>query len=301
MILRKSSFDEKNFDVLEFCVRDAEIIEIPSFVKTIGAYAFNRCVDIIGFDISEDSQLQSIEDSAFANSSMNSFYFPSNLCNLSKKWCCNAQALTKVQISPDNKHYKRLPDSDLILGKSSIENDNFDVIVFAHRLIEKIEIPSEIKKIGPYAFQRCDDLKKVIIPENSQLTVIGNNAFSFTSIEILNLPLHITEIGENAFFFSKKLKKVEIPINSDLKIISKGAFANTSIQCFTVPRHVTKICVEAFSLCSKLQKIRFHEDSELQIIDNCAFRLSSIQSFIVPKHVKKIHIYAFLSCEFLQI
>lgn len=62
-----------------------------------------------------------------------------------------------------------MKENKYLLGKSDPNNDEFDILLFASRDIEKISIPSNIRIISSYAFNYCLSLKKVEIPLNSNL------------------------------------------------------------------------------------------------------------------------------------
>lgn len=80
---------------------------------------------------------------------------------------------------------------------------------FADLSISEITIPASVTKIGIYAFSNCFSLATVNFAEDSQLTTIGDKAFSLIDNEkkniigILNsfstLPASVTKIGGNAF------------------------------------------------------------------------------------------------------
>ena len=61
-----------------------------------------------------------------------------------------------------------MKDDQLLLGKSDPKSDKFDVLHFAVRDLTTAHIPSNIIVISPCAFQGCQKLDKVEIPENSE-------------------------------------------------------------------------------------------------------------------------------------
>lgn len=85
-----------------------------------------------------------------------------------------------------------------------MKSDNYDVLLFAQKLlnaitisptvkiiasfafqgsnIKKISIPPKIKQIGEFAFQHCHKLRYVDIPKNSELEMMKGNSFCFSSI-----------------------------------------------------------------------------------------------------------------------
>lgn len=74
------------------------------------------------------------------------------------------------------------------LGKSDPKNDNFDVLLLAFPDFKDGLIPSFVKVISSYSFEKCEDLREVKFSEDSQLKIIESNAFNGTSIESLMIP-----------------------------------------------------------------------------------------------------------------
>ena len=65
--------------------------------------------------------------------------------------------------------------------------------------IEEIIIPASVKKIERYAFFQCKQLKKFIVPANSELESIGEYALYYTSLETIKIPQNC-EVKSNALF-----------------------------------------------------------------------------------------------------
>ena len=84
-------------------------------------------------------------------------------------------------------------------------------------------IPADntIKKIGKLAFNGCQALKNIQIPEG--VTELGYIAFAFTSIEEIVIPQSVTEISPLCFALNPQLKTVTIK-GKNTKI-GKMAFA----------------------------------------------------------------------------
>ena len=137
----------------EICIPRSINHESQEFViKSIKEGAFrNSRFESLCF--SPDSELQVIEKSAFASSSLKNLFIPSTVNELKEGWCRRTFNLVNVTVDERNPYFKNSEEnSKLILGKSDTKSDNFDVIVFASRGIEDITIPSNIKIIGPFSF-----------------------------------------------------------------------------------------------------------------------------------------------------
>ncbi|KAK8892239.1 hypothetical protein M9Y10_029462 [Tritrichomonas musculus] len=283
LIIGKSDTKSDTFDVLVFVSRDSkkatippgvkrvssysfslssiEKVTFPSSVIEIGEFAFFNCFNLVQIEFAGDSKLETIESNAFFNSSIEELNFPASLSVLKNGWCNMAKKLKKVTIDSKNPNFKN--NDKLIIGKSDIKSDIFDVLEFASRDVKTVTIPSKIEKISPYSFQ-------------------------FSSIEKVIISPSVTVIGEFSFSNCLKLADVEIPPDSQLEVIQNNAFHISHIKRIFIPRRVRKICESAFDCCLQLEKIEFAEDSNLCTIENSAFSGTIIESINVPKNVSEL-------------
>lgn len=128
--------------------------------------------------------------------------------------------LTKIDISPDN-HYYKIYEDKFIIGKSMVETENFDNLVFAVKNIKKATIPYFIKHICSCAFQFCTELSTIDIMHNSMLQTIDRSAFSYSAIKSISIPSQVTRIGEDAFFSCSLLQIIEFDNNADMDSFCK--------------------------------------------------------------------------------
>ena len=101
--------------------------------------------------ISENSSITSIPNFLFEQSTIQEIHLPSSIKKLDKYWCFCAPNLTNITISPNNSHFG-IHDRNIIIGRETDEDENFNIIYFASRDIEKIVIPSTIKRINSCCF-----------------------------------------------------------------------------------------------------------------------------------------------------
>ena len=175
--------------------------------------------------------------------------------------------------------------------------------------IKKAVLPHGLLNISPSAFEDCDNLTSINIPDT--VTSIGDNAFiGCKSLTAIKIPNSITSIGNSAFDECDNLKSIELP-NSVISI-GERAFAwcglltalnvakgnpnycsengvlfnkdkTTLIQypackddkTYSIPDSVTSISIKAFNNCWKLKEI------------------------IIPDRVESIGEYAFYNCNAL--
>lgn len=125
-------------------------------------------------------------------------------------------------------------DDNFLIGKSDINQQHYDVLIFASRNTITANIPHFIEIIAPYAFYNCKNLHQVIFSEHSKLRSIEKEAFSHSSIQNISIPPHLTKIGEGAFSYST-IKQMIVTIDSELRTIEKNSFFFSSLQSFSIP------------------------------------------------------------------
>lgn len=266
-IIGKKTIESPNYEILVFCIRNIDRkATIPNFIKEIESHAFDKCNNLQKVEFSNYSEIETIHKEAFFDSSIESLTIPASLVDLKEGWCSGANNLTTISVDPKNKRYSFF-DEKFIIGKSSIEQENFDVLVFCIRNIQTVIIPSFIKIIGPYAFEMCKKLKKVDFEIDSKLEIIEKFAFSCSSIEKFFIPPCLKKIGVSAFSVCENLHYLSIPSNSELNTIDENAFWTSSIKSFVIPSHISNINETSFVWCFELEIVEIDENSEINCIN----------------------------------
>ena len=93
--------------------------------------------------------------------------------------------------------------------------------------VTSLTLPSRLETIAKYAFQHCDNLKSITIPEG--VTKIDYGAFGFCSkISSLTIPNSVREIGELAFAHAYMLR--DVVIGSGVTKIANNAFSHNDMN-----------------------------------------------------------------------
>ena len=184
-----------------------------------------------------------------------------------------------------------------------------DVVVPATITVDGVEYA--VTAIGKQAFQFCDKLTSIVIPEG--VMVIGDEAFVtcpfLTSVEF---PTSLREIGQDAFYASSRLRSVQLP--EGLERIGRGAFHYSGMEEIVIPSTVSKIdggFISGHPLISvELQAVEvtsirvadgnpyFHSTANhAEVIETATGRLvQGTTKSLIPEEVTAIGPYAFFGC-----
>lgn len=204
---------------------------IPVTVTTIGDYAFYGCNNLNGIVFTPESKVSKIGAFAFAKNSNIStdprpLTLPESVTEIGEscfKDCVNMEidiSKTSIVSIPQfifngcvNIHTVTLPKTLKYLeAYAFFENDNLNEIIF---------LGDNLEKIGTGAFQGCNNLHGIDIPEG--IVNIENDTFDGCwNLEKIILPDSVEIIGDNAFKDCKNIKEMVIPPN--VKEISNSSF-----------------------------------------------------------------------------
>ena len=255
-------------------------IIISSSVTTIGCNAFSKCDNLQKNEILENSEI-TFDDESFSESTIETMIINSKKINFNDDWCKETSNLNEIVISPSNKDCI-FADNKLLLCKSDKCSDDYYILLFAPRNIEKAIIPSNITIIANNSFQFCENLRQLDFSEDSKLTALCSCSFQSTFIERIKIPSHVKIIGTSCFSNCQLLRKVEISENSEITSIETEAFSSTPITSFLIPSKVKKIENNSFAHCYSLQIVEISENSQLKMINEFSFSFSKQVLIMIP-------------------
>ena len=233
-------------------------ITIPSGVTSIGSSAFYGCDGLK--NVTLPAGLTSIGSGAFGS--------------------CKSLSLNKY----DNAYY---------LGKT--DNPYFILIRAVDSSVQSCDIHEDTEYIHYEAFEYCDRLTEITIPDGVILEII--ESYSFTnciSLESIVIPENVKYISSSAFENCESLKSVNIP--EGLEFIDRAAFSGCiALSEVTLPDSLEHLGDSSFAYCISLESISLPEN--IISISLCAFQdCVSLKSINIPEGVKTIESFAFYNC-----
>lgn len=276
-------------------------IVIEDGIKTIGENAFALLSNLKTVDLSANTTLTSIGDSAFVYDPIQTLDFGQNASLVS----IGTNAFTSAQISN-----LVLPTSIQTIGEGAFRyNSNLTTVnwgaltnlttigdnSFANDTnLQSATFMGSLKTIGDGAFNTDSALATVNFDNATSLTSIGNEAFEYDGkLVAITLPASLQTIGDYAFAADTQkdsagntiggLTSIDFAPNSQLISIGEGAFVyDTWLTSVTLPDSLQTIGSSAFldntalttiKLPASLQKLgdfAFTYDSNLTSVDMTA-------------------------------
>ncbi len=263
------------------CAKLSEI-KIPESVKTVGDYAFSGCVSLKEIDL---SGAEGIGFAVFEScSSLRKISLPFLEFHLGYLFG-ESDGITNESV----------PDSlkEVALRGGNISERAF----FSCRNIEKISLGALVTEISGGAFEYCEKLQAISIPDS--VSLLGERAFyECTGLKsaIINAP--VVNISEDMFSGCLSLSSIELP--HTLEGIDDRAFYNCKILTeLDFPESLVRIGESAFYACSEIENLNFPDS--LEIIGDGAFKnCPALKNTVIPDGVKTLGFGAFEGCSALE-
>lgn len=254
---------------------------IPSFVKTVGDFAFssNRYIkhltipgnveiikkqafggfsELLTVTFEEPSSTSTIGSGAFGwNPKLQEVTLPSTLTELNLIFT-DCKALETINIAANSKlktikkgvlqtvsnlkHFNFLGACDL----ETIEDGAFQDLKF----LESFAFPKGVKTIGTNAFQRCERMKTATFDDDAVITTIKAGALADCGLTAISIPNSVKTLEKEAF---------------------RGCAALTEVN---LSKNVESISSETFKYCENLTDINVHKENT---------KYSSIDGYLLSK------------------
>lgn len=155
----------------------------------------------------------------------------------------------------------------------------------------EITVPNSVTTIGAYQFYNFTGVTKVNL--HSNITAIGNYAFSKNAFTSFAMPSSVTSVGENAFYGCANLE--QITLSENIEVIERSMFNGcSSLTSISIPSKVKYIKNNAFTGCQNLAEVKINVDSLLQEIGENAFKdCANLTNIVIPTTVLTVGKNAF--------
>lgn len=210
---------------------------IPEGVTTITNGAFAYCTNLKS--VSFPNSLIAINDSSFYGcTGIISVVIPQNVSSFSVGAFKGCTALASLSVVDNNATYHSY-------GNCIIETDSKTLVLG----IKNSTIPSDgsVTIIGDYAFEGCDGLKYVVIPDG--VTTLKGCAFGrCKDLVRVDIPNSVTEIESAVFYKCVSLDCVVLP--EGLTTLNQFVFNECySLTNITIPKSMTNVMYAALRYC----------------------------------------------------
>ena len=200
----------------------------------------------------------------------------------------------------------------MILGKSDLSTDTYDVLIFVRRDATDVKIPSFVRHIDYSCFDGCSRIETLTFGHDSELRSIRKLAFANSSIKKLTIPSKFETFEEGWCEDSTKLNEIIISkenpnfiTDENHFVLGKSSDAKESTVfdiLYFAPRKINKVCIPsfvkhlnsyAFDQCLNIESFEFEENSELVSIGIYCFFECNFTKISFPSSLQIIKSYAF--------
>ncbi|MCK5846489.1 MAG: leucine-rich repeat protein, partial [Bacteroidales bacterium] len=230
-----------------FYNKDLTCVDIPKGITSIGAHAFwgNKLKNI-----KIPPGVTVINEWSFSYNELDSIDISDNVTKIDR-FAFLGNNLKSVNL-PDGVDIKAAAFNDNIINTVNGKNSNgtffkrYNAVISivsyggGNTVIESDIITTEVTSLGNYAFTR-NKLNSVVIPNN--ITSIGEHCFSNNNIKKAVLPINIDEIQKGTFL-DNELTSIEIP--SRVRYIGEYAFSDNELVTIVLPDGIKDIKKWAF-------------------------------------------------------
>ena len=264
--------------------------EVHNVATLTGYYGSDADVEIpatVTIDGTEYT-VTTIGDNAFmGNNSVETINIPATVSGIGYRVFGNCQNLTEINVAGGNTNYV---SEDGVLYSA----DKSTLIAYpAGKDDNKFDVPEDVYYFSDYAFEGCNNLEEVSIPEGNITNINGGLFRDCHNLQTISIPVGVTSINDQAFYNCHNLQTMSIP--AGVTSIGYETFYNCeSLETIAMPG-VTSISGEAFYNCESLKSVTFSGD--IYNIGWSAFSgCASLTEITIPASVSTMGDYVFNGC-----
>ncbi len=322
-------------------------LTVPKSVTRIGEDAFTDCYNMKTLSVNGNSSVDLCYSAFKGCTALSSAELRANRIDLSAKVFEDCENLTDVTISGNQVSFYGNPfvgckslsnlyitDASYQLKDGLIINKSYSRLEAAYpSTVKNVVIPPDVKYIGDYAFEKCENLRQIYLPYTIQ--AIGNRAFAASGLESLDTEdlygftddyvsgsgqfedcqnLQVVRIGKNfkslnpaAFANCNNLTKFQLdPDNAKFSTDGVALFSlDNLVACppglseYSVPEGTERISGYAFCCSGKLKTVNL-PNSLWTIWDDAFSGCTALETIVIPDNVMGIYSGTFNNCTALK-
>ena len=288
-------------------------ITIPDSVETLGEEVLSGAKMT---SVTLSSKLTTIPDRAFNSCpNLREVTIPDSVTKIETYAFNSCSSLTMITIPKNVEYIGKHAFWSSALKEVTIEGNSLteiDDLAFAFcESLKTINIPSSIETIGEQAFQHCGVLRTTGLETGtSNLTSIGEEAFSSIMIKSISIPSTCTDISKNAFTRCSKLQEINVDEENPNYSSEDGILYDKNKETlylypaaktgssYTTPDGLKTIGAYAFEENQRLRDVTITDGVET--IERSAFQGAGVETVIMPDSVTSIGELAFYNSKSLS-
>lgn len=225
--------DVEKIGAYAFANRDAiKVVILPSVLKELSVTAFNHCMGITEYRITDNPLYQAVDGVLFSADKKTLIAYPAGSKTLSYTIPEGTEHIGDYAFS----YSMNLNELNMAKTIKTVGNYGF---YQASAFTTPVVFSDALESLGEYCFSHCMGVEEFNIPANT-ITVIPKGAFEVIdgAYEFV-IPEGVTEIGEEAFRESGYLAYIEIP-STVTKIGDRAFYDMDDLHKLTIPSTVTQ-------------------------------------------------------------
>lgn len=285
------------------------LTDVTVAAQAINAKAFAGCTNLKTVKLEEG--VTTIQGMVFANTQIDTITIPSTLttAGITKDGTVEKGPFAGTMIATVH----GADDSDGIENGATILPETKkipDNLFLGCNSIIDVQIPSTVTDIGQKAFKDAVNVETVTFHVNTEsgtpagIQTIGISAFDgCNSLKEITLPETVTDVMQGAFANEKSVTRVDMSKAKSLKKWDKETFKNdTALQEIALPAvsSITAIPDGAFAGCTSLTGENLEIPKNIVTITANAFKESGLRKLYIPNQITAIGASAFESCKDLE-
>ena len=270
-----------------YATNKLEKITLPNSKVKLGAYVFHECSELEEVHFQENTYLEDVLGTLFDGTNLTKFVVDTNnpyySTNSEGNLLLNKDQ-TKIILAA-----RAIDYNDLVIDSTITEIGNS---AFAGSDVKTVTISNINTVIGDYAFANCEELTKVILPVNNNVTIKARSFYNDKNLlEVENLQF-VKNVGSYAFA-SSGIKTANIADNA---VYSEGVFYQAALENVTIGENA-KFGFACFQECRSLVTVNMPENGGVHIGEQCFLNCVQLKTIDLSKTDETIEKYAFYNCQ----